>query len=188
MAEKRDPPTFPKDFDQTSRSTDLHFWDKKITLSRPKLEGFRMNELRKTDWFPKQYCFTRKLMRPKILLMLQTPKFRYQVKILGFGAKALKICLFSSKTCSISWVACSVNSECEILKMNFSRLPLHQHFSAASNLLKIKGFGAPAPTELCCIFSKNELFKMWLKQYCFKEMVRINRLLGDFDTILIRFC
>ena len=87
MAEKRDPPTFCQDFDQPSRATDLHFWDKKITLSRPKLEGFPVNELRKTDWFPKQYCLTRKLMRPKMLLILQTPKFRYQVKILGLVRK-----------------------------------------------------------------------------------------------------
>ena len=140
---------------------------------------------------PKAILLYKKIDASENVVDSENPKIQIPSQNIGFGAKALKMYLFSSKTCSISWFACSVNSEWEILKMNFSRLPLHQHFSAAANLLKIKGFGAPAPTELFCIFGKNELFKMWLTQYCFKRNGQDQSVSGwfwyDFDTILLGF-
>ena len=96
-----------------------------------------------TDWFPKQYCFTRKSAKYRIS---KVPK--------GFtkcgNRQSAEIYLFSSKTCSISWVACSVNSECEILKINFSYLPLHGIFSTSSKPLKIHYFWTVLLTKRFC--------------------------------------
>ena len=96
-----------------------------------------------TDWFPKQYCFTRKSAKYRIS---KVPK--------GFtkcgNRQSAEMYLFSSKTCSISWVACSVNSECEILKINFSYLPLHGIFSTSSKPLKIHYFWTVLLTKRFC--------------------------------------